>query len=195
MSICAECYTKPTIESVKSNQNMYLCIPSKQSSRTIIKNIKKIFNSSSFWTQQSESLFTKSENVYTKFPNNLFSNNITISPEIRKYNKEHFINNTHFDKLLNDILDGIISLLKNYEKSTNININVETVKDIEFPEWEEFKITLKILPNNTTNFEEYYKLWDKIVDKVTDLIHLSAIKDKNILERYGDPLVVFDMCD
>jgi hypothetical protein len=193
----------PSTVIVNSNQSNYTHICSTLNSQ-VVKNItnlysrlptKKLFKSSIFWTEHSDCSHIEQVNEYKSFLGSRTSNNTVISPRIWKYNEEYSINNNYFNKFLNTVLLEIISLLNSTGKNGNIHINIETVVDIEFSDWEEFVISLKILPKNTANYEEYYKLWDEMVDKVTELILLSDVKDEKILKKYGNPMIVFDMYD
>ncbi|AKB36523.1 hypothetical protein MSSAC_1933 [Methanosarcina siciliae C2J] len=112
--------------------------------------------------------------------------NIKMSPEIRA------ITNKNFHKFLNEILSEIIFQLTKFEKKDNIEINVELSRDLEVPEWREFVITVRLLSMYSMDEEEFFSLWKEIDGRVRDRISSIKDVDKEVLEKYGKPMIILE---
>ena len=112
--------------------------------------------------------------------------NVKVSPEIRG------ISNKNFHKFLNEILSEIFFQLMKYGKKDNVEINVELSRDLEFPEWREFVITVKLLEKDSINDEEFFSLWKEIDGSVRDRISSIKDLDKEVLEKYGKPMIILE---
>lgn len=116
-------------------------------------------------------------------------NNVVISSEVKR------INNKSFDRLLNSILSEIYFQLSEYEINENAKINVEIARDIEIPEWDEFVISIELPSINRLSYEEYFAIWEKIDENIRDRIDLTEVEDKEILEKYGMPIIILEECE
>jgi len=112
--------------------------------------------------------------------------NVKVSPEIRG------ISNKNFHKFLNEILSEIFFQLTKYGKKDNVEINVELSRDLEFPEWREFVITVKLLKMNSINDEEFFSLWKEIDGSIRDRIASIKDLDKEVFEKYGKPMIILE---
>lgn len=113
-------------------------------------------------------------------------NNVVISPELKK------IKNKSFDLLLNSILSEIYFQLSEYEINVNAKINVEIIKDIEIPEWDEFVISIELPLIDDPKDEKYFTIWKNIGESVEERIALTEVQDKEILEKYGMPIIILE---
>jgi hypothetical protein len=120
---------------------------------------------------------------FTRF-NSLY--NVKVSPEIRG------IANRNFHKFLNEILSEIFYQLTKFEKKDNVEINVELSRDLEFPEWREFVITVKLLSIDYMDDEEFFSLWKEIDGSVRGRISSIKDVDKEVLEKYGKPIIILE---
>jgi len=112
--------------------------------------------------------------------------NVKVSPEIRG------ISNKNFHKFLNEILSEIFFQLTKFGKKDNVEINVELSRDLEIPEWREFVITVKLLEMDSINDEEFFSLWKEIDGSVRDRISSIKDLDKEVLEKYGKPMIILE---
>ncbi|WP_440955019.1 hypothetical protein ACSAZK_15890 [Methanosarcina sp. Mfa9] len=112
--------------------------------------------------------------------------NVKVSPEIRG------ISNKNFHKFLNEILSEIFFQLTKYGKKDNVEINVELSRDLEIPEWREFVITVKLLEMDSMKDEEFFSLWKEIDGSVRDRISSIKDLDKEVLEKYGKPMIILE---
>ncbi|AKB68576.1 hypothetical protein [Methanosarcina mazei] len=112
--------------------------------------------------------------------------NVKMSLEIRA------ITNKNFHKFLNEILSEIFFQLTKFEKKDNVEISVELSRDLEVPEWREFVITVKLLPMDYMDDEEFFTLWKEIDGSVRDRISSIKDVDKEVLEKYGKPIIILE---
>lgn len=112
--------------------------------------------------------------------------NVKVSLEIRA------ITNKNFHKFLNEILSEIFFQLAKFEKKDDIEINVELSRDLEVPEWREFVIAVKSPSVNHIDDEEFFSLWKEIDGRVRDKISSIKDVDKEVLEKYGKPMIILE---
>lgn len=120
-----------------------------------------------------------------KYYDGYMINDVTLDSETR------LVDNTSFDILLDEILDVIFLQLSKFGKNDNVIINVGMKRDIEYPDWEEFVITIK-LPMTILNYDIYFDLWSKIGESVKERISLTEIQDENIIKKYGNPIILLE---
>jgi len=82
--------------------------------------------------------------------------------------------------------------LTKFGKKDNVEINVELSRDLEIPEWREFVITVKLLEMDSINDEEFFSLWKEIDGSVRDRISSIKDLDKEVLEKYGKPMIILE---
>ena len=112
--------------------------------------------------------------------------NVKVSPEIRA------ITNKNFHEFLNEILSEIFFQLTKFEKKDNVEINVELSRDLEISEWREFVITVKLLSFDYMDDEKFFSLWKEIDGSVRDRISSIKDVDKEVLEKYGKPIIILE---
>lgn len=138
--------------------------------------------------QGSFNMVTETTNAYSPEQSAISSSlyNVKMSPEIRA------ITNKNFHKFLNEILSEIIFHLTKFKKKDNIEINVELSRDLEVPEWREFVITVRLLSMYSMDEEEFFSLWKEIDGRVRDRISSIKDVDKEVLEKYGKPMIILE---
>lgn len=115
----------------------------------------------------------------------VYNNKFIIDPEIKEIDNDDFLN------LLSAILLEISFQLTKFGKNDAI-IKIGFFKDVEIDNWTEFVISIKLPPAIIINYEEHFSLWEEISKKVRDRISLTDVKDKNILEKYGNPIIILE---
>jgi len=113
-------------------------------------------------------------------------NSISVSPEIKE------IKDKYFNRFLNEILSEIYFQLTKFEQRDNVEISVQISRDLEIPDWNEFVITIKLLSMDYINYERFFDLWKEIDESVRERISLIRNVDKEVLEKYGKPVIVLE---
>lgn len=113
-------------------------------------------------------------------------NSISVSPEIKE------IKNKYFNRFLNEILSEIYFQLTKFEQKDNVEISVQISRDLEVPDWNEFVITIKLLSMDYISYEKFFDLWKEIDESVRERIYLIRDVDKEVLEKYGKPVIVLE---
>ncbi len=138
--------------------------------------------------QGSLNMVTETTDAYSPEQSTISNSfyNVKVSPEIRA------ITNKNFHKFLNEILSEIIFQLIKFEKKDNVEINVELSRDLEVPEWREFVITVKLLSMDYMDDKEFFNLWKEIDRSVRSRISSIKDVDKEVLEKYGKPIIILE---
>ncbi|PAV13554.1 hypothetical protein ASJ81_03610 [Methanosarcina spelaei] len=131
------------------------------------------------WIEEYES------STANEYYDNSILNNIIFDSKISQ------LDNESFDILLDEILSEIFSQLEKFGKIDNIKINACLIKDKEYPDWEEFVISIK-LPLTIINYDKYFDLWRKIGESVKERIDSTEVRDEDILEKYGNPIILLE---
>jgi len=138
--------------------------------------------------QGSLNMVTETTDAYSSeqfsISNSLYK--VKVSPEIRG------IKNKNFHKFLNEILSEILFQLTKFEKKDNVEINVELSRDLEVPEWREFVIAVKLLSMDYIDDKEFFSLWKEIEGSVRSRISSIKDVDKEVLEKYGKPMIILE---
>ena len=113
-------------------------------------------------------------------------NSVSVSPEIKE------IKNKYFNRFLNEILSEIYFQLTKFEQKDNVEISVQISRDLEVPDWNEFVITIKLLSMDYISYERFFELWKEIDESVRERIYLIRDVDKEVLEKYGKPVIVLE---
>ena len=82
--------------------------------------------------------------------------------------------------------------LTKLDQKDNVEINVGISKDMEVSDWSEFVITIKLLSMDYISYEKFFDLWKKLDESVRDRVSLMQNMDKEVLEKYGKPIIVLE---
>jgi hypothetical protein len=128
---------------------------------------------------QQKSTFTKSKNR-----TDLSDIHIDVEPVIKEMAQNDFI----FNKMLNVVSSELGTILsdKNFESTVEIKLE----HDIEFSDWEEIVVSVKIPKRENNKF----KIWKLIESQIREKA-FSALEEESEKEKYGNFVILVDYFD